>query len=106
MFTRAAGNRVLAHMLKYVDKRIHFVRLADITNPERLKTTCLDHLAILEAIRERRAAGAADAVRRNIEWGRTNVETALKDALLRAYTRDGDAAAAPRATRRKGAAGG
>jgi hypothetical protein len=27
----------------------------------------------------------AQAVRRNIEWGRSNVEAALKDALIRAY---------------------
>ncbi len=82
---RAAGNRVLQQMLRYVDQRIHFVRVADITNPERLRTTCLHHLAILEALRGRDAARAADAVRRNIEWGRGNVEAALKDALIRAH---------------------
>ncbi len=80
-----AGNRVLQQMLKQVDRRIHFVRLADITNPDRLKTTCLDHLAILRAVRERNAGKASEAVRRNIEWGRENVEAALKDALIRAY---------------------
>ena len=85
ILAESAGNRVLQHMLKYVDKRIHFVRLADITNPDRLQTTCLDHLAILGAIRARDSRKASDAVRRNIEWGRTNVEAALKDALFRAY---------------------
>jgi len=82
---RSAGNRVLQQMLRYVDKRIHFVRLADITNPERLKQTCLDHLAILGAIRDRDGGRAAEALRHNIEWGRKNVEAALKDALFRAY---------------------
>jgi DNA-binding GntR family transcriptional regulator len=81
----AAGNRTLRQMLDYVDKRIHFVRLADITNPDRLRTTCLDHLAILRAVRERNPALGAEAVRRNIEWGRGNVEAALKDALIRAH---------------------
>lgn len=85
VLARAAGNRVLQQMLDYVNKRIHFVRLSDITNPDRLKTTCVDHLAILAAIRERDVARAAEAVRRNIEWGRSNVEAALKDALFRAY---------------------
>ena len=85
ILARCAGNRVLQQMLDFVDKRIHFVRLADITNPDRLKTTCLDHLAILRAVRERNPALGAEAVRRNIEWGRTNVEAALKDALIRAY---------------------
>ncbi len=86
VLARAAGNRVLQQMLDYVNKRIHFVRLSDITNPDRLKTTCVDHLAILAAIRERDVARAAEAVRRNIEWGRNNVEAALKDALFRAYS--------------------
>lgn len=81
----AAGNRVLEQMLDWVNERIHFVRLADITNPTRLRTTCLDHLEILAAIRARDAARAGAAVRRNIEWGRGNVEAALKDALLRAH---------------------
>jgi len=85
ILARAAGNRVLQQMLAFVDKRIHFVRLADITNPDRLMTTCLDHLAILCAVRERNPAMGAEAVRRNIEWGRKNVEAALKDALIRAY---------------------
>jgi DNA-binding GntR family transcriptional regulator len=81
----AAGNRVLRQMLDYVDKRIHFVRLADITNPDRLESTCLDHLAILRAVRERDPGKGAEAVRRNIEWGRRNVEAALKEALIRAH---------------------
>lgn len=85
VLARSAGNGVLQQMLRYVDQRIHFVRLADITNPDRLRTTCVHHLAILEAIRARDAARAADAVRRNIEWGRGNVEAALKDALIRAH---------------------
>jgi DNA-binding GntR family transcriptional regulator len=80
-----AGNREMQRMLRYIDKRIHFVRLADITNSDWLRTTCTDHLAILRAIRERDAAGAREAIRRNIEWGRKNVEAALKDALIRAY---------------------
>lgn len=82
---RAAGNGVLQQMLDFVNRRIHFVRLSDITNPERLRTTCRDHLEILAAIRERDEERAARAVRHNIEWGRSNVEAALKDALFRAY---------------------
>jgi DNA-binding GntR family transcriptional regulator len=83
-----AGNRVMQRMLKYVDKRIHFVRLADITSSERLGTTCMDHLAVLGAIRVKDADGAREAIRRNIEWGRKNVEAALKEALIRAYKID------------------
>ncbi len=82
---RSAGNLVLEQMLRFVDKRIHFVRLADITSPERLEVTCLDHLSILAAIRERDVVRGSAALRRNIEWGRRNVESALKEALIRAY---------------------
>ena len=85
VLAKSAGNGVLQQMLEFVNKRIHFVRLADITNPERLQTTCLDHLAILAAVRARDVESASAAVRRNIEWGRRNVEAALKDALIRAY---------------------
>ncbi len=85
VLARAAGNRTLERLLQDVDRRIHVVRAADITNPERLKTTCLDHLEILAGIRDRDAARAVAAVRRNIDWGRRNVEAALKDALFRAY---------------------
>ncbi len=85
VLARAAGNGVLERLLEYVDQRIHFARQADITNPERLRTTCEHHLAILAAIAARDGRGAADAVRRNIEWGRGNVESALKDALIRAH---------------------
>ena len=85
VLAQSAGNPVLQQMLKLVERRIHFARLADITNPERLKTTCLHHLAILKAVRERDPGKAAEAVRGNIEWGRSNVEAALKDALFRAH---------------------
>jgi DNA-binding GntR family transcriptional regulator len=82
---RSAGNVVLEQLLRFVDKRIHFVRLVDITSPERLRVTCLDHLSVLAAIRERDAVRGSEALRRNIEWGRRNVESALKEALIRAY---------------------
>lgn len=81
----AAGNRVLSRTLADIDARIHFVRLSDITNPERLRQTCSDHLEILDALRRRDRTAAVEALRRNIEWGKKNVETAIKDALVRAH---------------------
>jgi DNA-binding GntR family transcriptional regulator len=80
------GNGVLRRLLGDIDRRIHFIRLNDITNPERLLITCRDHLDILEAIRRRDAAAAKAALKRNIEWGKTNVEAAIKDALVRAHS--------------------
>jgi DNA-binding GntR family transcriptional regulator len=72
-------------MLDDIDTRIHFVRMADITDPDRLKTTCEDHLEIIEALRRRNAAHATVALKRNIEWGKKNVEAAIRDALVRAH---------------------
>lgn len=80
-----SGNRTLARMLADIDRRIHFVRLADITNTDRLRRTCADHLEIVEALRRRDRPAAEVALRRNIEWGKTNVEAAIRDALVRAH---------------------
>jgi len=81
----AGGNRVIRQLLKDIDRQIHFVRLSDITDPERLRTTCMDHLEILDAIGRSDKSAAAAVVRRNIEWGREKVSAALKDALARAH---------------------
>lgn len=82
---RATGNHILQEQLRMVDERLHFVRVTDITTSERLRITCQQHLHILECIRQHAAAAAVTAIRENIEFGRANVETALKDALARAY---------------------
>jgi DNA-binding GntR family transcriptional regulator len=78
-------NGALLKALKDIDRRIHFVRLADITSPERVRATCAEHVELLEAIRGRDAAGAIDVLRRNIEGGRSSVELAIKEALAHAY---------------------
>jgi DNA-binding GntR family transcriptional regulator len=82
---RSCGNSVLCRMLDDIDDRIHFVRLADITNPERLRMTCEDHLEIIDALKRRDAGVATATIRRNIEWGKKNVEAAIRDALIRAH---------------------
>ena len=79
------GNSVLVRTLKDIDKRIHFVRLSDITDPERFRKTCDDHLEILAKVKKRDLVGASDALKRNIEWGRVHVQEAIKEALARAY---------------------
>ncbi len=82
---RASGNGVLCSLLAKIDSRIHFVRIADITDPDRLKTTCIDHLEIIEALGRRDVVAATATIRRNIEWGKKNVEAAIRDALIRAH---------------------
>ena len=80
----ATGNAALVRSLEAIDSQIHFVRLSDITNVERLAKTCADHLEILNALRRRDLKNAVAALSRNIEWAESNVESALKDALGRA----------------------
>jgi len=79
------GNKTLFSMLKSIDQRIHFVRLADITNEERVRATCSDHIELLDAIAGRNAGRACELLRKNIDGGRLSVEHAIKDALANAY---------------------
>ena len=82
---RAVGNRAIVEMLASIDARIRFVRMFDITNAERLKTTCVQHLETLDAIGRRDAGKAIDVLRRNIEGGRIQAENAVKEALASAH---------------------
>ncbi|MDA8426383.1 MAG: GntR family transcriptional regulator [Treponema sp.] len=82
---RLAKNKTLLSFLRNIDRRIHFVRLADITNEQRVRTTCLEHIELLEAVAERDADRARAVLRKNIDGGRSSVEHAIKDALAHAY---------------------
>jgi len=84
-FAQAVGNRAMTEMLRDIGEKIRFVRVYDITNAERLKATCVEHLEMLDAIGRRDAAQAVDALRRNIEAGRIKVENAIKEALANAH---------------------
>jgi DNA-binding GntR family transcriptional regulator len=80
-------NRTLVRYLKDIDRRIHFVRLADITSEQRVRDTCIEHLRLLEALRARDEPRALEVLRVNIDGGRSSVERAIKDALAHAYQR-------------------
>jgi DNA-binding GntR family transcriptional regulator len=59
--------------------------MIDFGKPHRVESTCAQHLKILERISAQDVDGAREAMRRNIEDGRTIVRTTLKEALARAY---------------------
>jgi DNA-binding GntR family transcriptional regulator len=82
---RAVGNRTMVDMLSNIDARIRFVRMFDITDAERLKATCVQHLETLDAIERHDAGKAIDVLRRNIEGGRIQAENAVKEALASAH---------------------
>lgn len=82
---RATGNKTLLDMLCSINERLRFVRLTDITTPERLRLTCEQHLHLLDRIAARDAAGARAALSRNVEQGRQHVQHAFMQALANAY---------------------
>jgi DNA-binding GntR family transcriptional regulator len=81
----ATDNKTLLHRLRALNERLHVFRMTDFTAPGRVANTCRQHLEILERIRVKDAAGARRAIRSNIEEGRNNIESAIKEALVRAY---------------------
>jgi DNA-binding GntR family transcriptional regulator len=82
----AAGNETLAQRLRALNERLYIFRMTDFTAPGRVANTCRQHLEILARIRARDPEGARRAVRANIEDARNNIENALKEVLVRAYT--------------------
>lgn len=79
------GNETLLQQIRSIDERLHFIRMADITTAERLRTTCEQHVRILDCIKNKDIKCAREALQLNIEEGRKNVEHAIKEALARAY---------------------
>jgi DNA-binding GntR family transcriptional regulator len=83
---QAAGNRSLLHHLRAINERLMLFRIIDFGKTHRAESTCRQHLAILKYIAAEDASGARKAMQRNIEEGRNNVHSAIKEALVRAYS--------------------
>jgi len=83
--SQAAGNEVLAQLLSDISRRIHFVRLSDITDPQRLERTSHDHLKLLDALEKQDCKEAQQIMRLNILWGKEKVDSAIKEALFHAH---------------------
>lgn len=81
----ATGNSTLLELLRTLNERLRFIRVIDITTVVRLRETCAQHQQILQCIRNGEPDAAQAAIQRNINGGRRSAETALKDALARAY---------------------
>ena len=82
---RRAGNALLLQQLEAIDERLLVFRTIDFAKPDRIESTCAQHLAILDRIAARDADGARAALRRNIEEARNIVGNSIKEALARAY---------------------
>ncbi|MDC8446934.1 MAG: GntR family transcriptional regulator [Nitrospira sp.] len=82
---RAVGNKSLLRHLRTINERLTLFRMLDFENQERAEHTCRQHLEIVKRIMAEDAPGARAAMQENIQEGRTNIQTAIKDALARAY---------------------
>jgi DNA-binding GntR family transcriptional regulator len=82
----AAGNKTLLRHLRTINERLMLFRMIDFDKADRAESTCRQHLEILKHIATKDAPGARAAMQKNIDEGRNNVHTAIKDALARAYS--------------------
>lgn len=82
----ALGNKPLLQHLCTINERLMLFRMIDFDKSDRAKSTCRQHLKILKCITVGDAPGARAAMQRNIEEGKNNVHTAIKDALAKAYS--------------------
>lgn len=80
------GNNPLLQHLRAINERLMLFRMIDFDKSDRAESTCRQHLKILKCITAGDAPGARTAMQRNIEEGRNNVHTAIKDALAKAYS--------------------
>jgi len=85
ILAQEAGNEVLEQFLSEISKKIHFVRLSDITDPQRLERTSHDHLKLLDALEKQDYKAAQQIMRLNILWGKEKVDSAIKEALFYAH---------------------
>jgi len=79
------GNETLIKELRAINERLFVFRMIDFGRADRVESTCVQHLNILDRIAAKDVSGARTAIRMNIEDGRTIVHATFKDALARAY---------------------
>lgn len=81
-----AGNRMLLADLRRINERLLVLRMIDFGRDKRSDTTCRQHMKVIERIVAGDAPGAREAMRHNIDEGRDNVNTSIKDALANAFS--------------------
>lgn len=92
----ATGNIELLRMLRNVNARIHFFRWVDMLG--RRDSTQAEHRALIEAIRQREAARAAEIARAHIARRLDQILGVLREGYALLYTGNGPKAAGPAPT--------
>lgn len=85
MLAKSYGNQSILGIVEDVTTRLHFTKLAVEVTEERIKETAKEHLAIIQAISDKDANAARDAVRENIKHSANRVEIAISRALMAAH---------------------
>ncbi|MFY8047864.1 MAG: GntR family transcriptional regulator [Erythrobacter sp.] len=67
----AAGNRQMAAIVRNLRRQTVMFDLRSL--PERLESTCAEHLALVEALRQGAGEAAADAMRRHLDGVRQSI---------------------------------
>ncbi len=81
------GNETLLREIKAINERLFVFRMIDFDRADRIESTCVQHLNLLDRIGARDIEGARAAIRLNIENGRKIVHETLREALARAYAK-------------------
>jgi len=79
------GNEALLRNVKAINERLVVFRMIDFRKPDRLESTCAQHLSIIERIEAKDTEGARAAIRMNIDHARQIVGETLKETVARAY---------------------
>jgi DNA-binding GntR family transcriptional regulator len=79
------GNKTLDQKLKEINERLFAFRLIDFGKPDRVSTSCDEHLKVLDCLRDGDASGSRKALMNNIEGSRATARYALWESLSRSY---------------------
>lgn len=83
--TGLLGNKTLDQKLKEINERLFAFRLIDFGKPHRVATSCLEHLKVLDCLRQGDPSGSRQALMNNIEGSRATARSALLESLSRSY---------------------
>lgn len=79
------GNQTMASYLKGINERLLLFRVIDFGVPERVTSTCEEHLNILEALGGDDIDLARESMRKHITVAHNNVEDSIRSILMKAY---------------------
>ncbi len=80
-----AGNGTMLDALRRVNERLFIFRMIDFEQRERVQTTYVQHLDILDAILTGDVALARQSLEKNVAQGRNYVHVAIRDMLVRSF---------------------